>query len=97
MKKLTVQKKLFKKYDEKNRQELTIFFLQMDVLQLGDVFENFLESSTREYYINHLYSYSLPGYTWKTGLKITKIKLDFIKDKEFLLLFENNICGEFQV
>ena len=77
----------------KNGTELTMLYLKMDVLQLADVFENFLESSTREYKINPLYSYSLPGYTWKAGLKLTDIKLDFIKDKELLLLLENNIRG----
>ena len=77
----------------KNGQELTMLYLKMDVLQLADVFENFVESSTREYKINPLYSYSLPGYTWKAGLKLTNIKLDFIKDKELLLLLENNIRG----
>ena len=40
-----------------------------------------------------MYSYSLPGYTWKAGLKLTDIKLDFIKDEDLLLLLENNICG----
>ena len=40
-----------------------------------------------------MYSYSLPGYRWKAGLKINKIKLDFIKDKELLLLLESNIRG----
>ena len=40
-----------------------------------------------------MYSYSLPGYTWKAGLKLTNIKLDFIKDKDLLLLLENNIRG----
>ena len=74
-----------------NGRELTMLYLKMDVLQLADVFENFVESSTREYKINPLYSYSLPGYTWKAGLKLTDIKLDFIKD--LLLLLENNIRG----
>ena len=77
----------------KNGRELTMVYSKMDVLQLTDVFENFVESSTREYKINPLYSYSLPGYTWKAGLKLTNIKLDFIKDKELLLLLENNIRG----
>ena len=77
----------------KNGRKLTMLYLKMDVLQLADVFENFVESSTREYKINPLYSYSLPGYTWKAGLKLTNIKLDFIKDKELLLLLENNIRG----
>ena len=45
------------------------------------------------YGINPLYSYSEPGYTWKAGLKLTNIKLDFIKDKHLLLLLENNIRG----
>ena len=70
-----------------------MLYLKMDVLQLTDVFENFVETSTLMYGINPLYSYSLPGYTWKAGLKLTKIKLDFIKDKQLLLLLENNIRG----
>ena len=70
-----------------------MLYLKMDVLQLADVFENFVESSTREYKINPLYSYSLPVYTWKAGLQLTNIELDFIKDKELLLLLENNIRG----
>ena len=76
-----------------NGRELTMLYLKMDVLQLTDAFENFVESSTRDYKINPLYSYSLPGYTWKAGLKLTNIKLDFIKDKNLLLLLENNIRG----
>ena len=70
-----------------------MLYLKMDVLQLTDVFENFVEKSTLEYSINTLYSYSLPGYTWKAGLKLTNIKLDFIKDKQLLLLLGNNIRG----
>ena len=64
----------------------------MDVLLLADVFENFVVKSTLMYGINPLYSHSAPGYTWKAGLKLTNIKLDFIKDKELLFL-ENNIRG----
>ena len=80
-------------YNITTAQELTELYLKMDVLQLTDVFENFVEKSTLEYGINPLYSYSLPGYTWKAGLKLTKIKLDFIKDKQLLLLLENIIRG----
>ena len=84
---------LLDKIKIKNGRELTMLYLKMDVLQLADVFENFVESSTREYKINPLYSYSLPGYTWKAGLKLTNIELDYIKCKELLLLLENNIRG----
>ena len=81
----------------KNGQELTMLYLEKDVLQLADVFENFVGKATLDYGINPSYSYSLPGYTWKAGLKLTNIKLDFIKDKELLLLPENNIRGGFHV
>ena len=80
-------------YNITTAQELTELYLKMDVLQLTDVFKNFVEKSTLEYGINPLYSYSLPGYTWKAGLKLTKTKLDFIKDKQLSLLLENNIRG----
>ena len=70
-----------------------VIFKKMDVPQLADVFENFVEKATLEYSINLLYSYSLPGYTWKAGLKITKIKLDFIKDSKLLLLLDIIIRG----
>ena len=58
---------IIKKFNVKNGQELTELYLKMDVLQLAEVFENFVEKTTLEYNINPLYSYSLPGYTWKAG------------------------------
>ena len=64
----------------KNGQELTVLYLKMDVLQLTDVFQIFVDKSTLMYGITPLYSYSAPGYTWKAGLKLTNIKLDFIKN-----------------
>ena len=67
--------------------------LKLDVLQLTDIFENFVQTSTEEYGINPLYSFSAPGYTWKAGLKLTNKKLDFIKDKHLLLFLENNMRG----
>ena len=69
-----------------------MLYFKMDVLMLGDVFENFVEKSTLMYGIIPLYSYSAPGYTWKAGLKLTNIKLDFIREKEILFL-ENNLRG----
>ena len=38
----------------KTDKDLTNLNLKMDVLQLADVFENIVESSTREYSINPL-------------------------------------------
>ena len=63
-------KEIIEKYDIMDGQELTMLYLKMDVLQIADVFENFVKNSTREYNINPLYCYFLPGYTRKAGLKI---------------------------
>ena len=71
------------KFNLKNGHELTMFYLNMDVLRLADVFENFVEKSTLMYCINPLYSYSVPRYTWKAGLKFTNKKVDFIKIKNY--------------
>ena len=65
----------------------------MDVLQLTDVFENFVEKSVLMYGNNSLYSYSAPGYTWIAGLKFTNTKLGYIKDKHLLMLLDNNTLG----
>ena len=43
------------KYDIKDGQELTMFYLQMSVLQLADVFENYVEQSTFMHGINPFY------------------------------------------
>ena len=61
--------------------ELTVFHPNCYVLMLTNVFENFVYKSTLEYKINSLYSYSVNGYTRKSGLK------------HLLLLLENNIRG----
>ena len=86
-----------KKFNTKNGQELTMLNLKMDVLQIADVFENFVETSTLMYGDNPLYSYSAPGYTWKAGLKMTKIKLDFIKDKHLGYCWKILYVEEIQV
>ena len=70
-----------------------MFYLKLHVLMLADVFENFVNNFTLEYKIISLYSYSVPGYTWKSGLKHSNTVLDYIREKYLLLLLENNIRG----
>ena len=65
-------------------QQLTMLYLTLDVLLLADVFGNFIKTCTEKYTSSPLYSYTLPGYTWK-GIKLTKTVLDLIKDKHLLL------------
>ena len=61
---------LIDKYNITTPQQLTMLYLKMDVLQLSDIFENFVQTSTEEYGINPLYSFSAPGYTWKSRIEV---------------------------
>ena len=54
-------------------------------------FEKFVETFAHQYGINPSNSYSTPGYTWQAGLKLTEIKLDFIK---YINLLQFTIVGK---
>ena len=66
-------------------------YLKLEKILMADVFEKFVKISTLEHGINLSCSYSLQGYTWKSGLKLTKVIFDFIGDEHLLLLIENKI------
>ena len=76
-----------------NLKELTMLYLKNDVLFLTDIFQNYIDTCKKAYGINPLYSYSTPSFTWKAGLKMTGVTLDFITDDKLRLLLENNMRG----
>ena len=84
---------IIEKFNIKNGEVLTQFYLKSDVLLLACVFEKIIKVSQNEFKINPLYCVSLPGYTWQSGLKYTGINLQTLQDKDMILLLENNIRG----
>ena len=76
-----------------NLKELTMLYLKNDVLLLTDIFQNYIDTCKNAYGNNPLYSYSTPSFTWKAGLKMTGVKLDYITDDKLRLLLENNMRG----
>ena len=76
-----------------NLKELTMLYLKNDVLLLTDIFQNYIDTCKKAYGINPLCSYSTPSFTWKAGLKMTGVKLDYITDDKPRLLLENNMRG----
>ena len=60
---------------------------------LACVFEKFVKVSVNEFGINPLYCVSLPAYTWQCGLKFTRLNIQTLRDKDMILLLENNIRG----
>ena len=76
-----------------NLKELTMLYFENDVLFLTDIFQNYKDTCKKAYGYNPLYSYSTPSFTWKAGLKMTGVKLDFITDDKLRFLLENNMKG----
>ena len=68
-----------------------MFFLKNDVLLLTDVFHKYIDTCKKAYGTNPLFSYGTPSFTWKAGLKMTGVKLDFITADRLRLLLENNM------
>ena len=81
------------KFNIKNGEELTEIYLKSDVFLLTCVFEKIIKVSFNEFEINPVYCVSLPGYNWQCVLKYTGINLQTLKDKDMILLLENNIRG----
>ena len=76
-----------------NLKELTMLDLKNEVSLLTDIFQNYIDTCKKANGINPLCSYSTPSFTWKAGLKITGVTLDYITDDELKLLLENNMRG----
>ncbi|XP_044760347.1 uncharacterized protein LOC123317802 [Coccinella septempunctata] len=70
-----------------------MLYLKTDIMLLADVFEQFRNSCIKEYELDPIHFYTLPGYTFQCMLKTTKIKLEIIKDIDILLFIENGIRG----
>ena len=87
-------KEIIENFNIKNGEELTEIYLKSDVLLLTCVFEKFIKVSVGEFGINPLYCVRLPGYTWQCGLEYTGINLQTLRDKDMILLLENNIRGD---
>ena len=80
-------------FDLKNGEEVTNLYCKSDVILLADVIEKFVEVSFEQYGINLLYCVSLPGNTYECALKYTDFKLQTLRDKDLILVIENNIRG----
>ena len=77
----------------KNLGEYHDLYVQLDTLQLSDVFEDFRKTCLEIYELDPARFISLPSLAWQACLKITNIKLELITDYDMFLMFENGIRG----
>ena len=76
-----------------NLKDLTMLYLKNNVLLLTDIFQNYIDTCKKGYGNNPIYSYSTPSFTWKAGMKMTGVTINYIIDDKLRLLFENNMRG----
>ena len=67
--------------------------LNVDVLLLTDVFEEFRNVCLKNYSLDPAWYYTSPGLSWDALLKYSEVKLELLTDPDILLLFEKEIRG----
>ena len=72
----------FEKFNCKNLLDYSILYLKTDICHLSDVFQKFSDFAYETYNLNPRYSFTLPGFTWESILKMTKVELELISDPD---------------
>ena len=68
-------------------------YLELDVLLLADVFENFRDICLKNYKLDPAWYLTAPGLSWDAMLRTTKIKLELLNDPDMLMMFEKGTRG----
>lgn len=64
---------------------------KFQVLLLVDVFEKFRSDTMKTYGLDSAWYFTLSGLSWDACLKITKVELELLSDKQMILMFEKSI------
>ena len=68
-------------------------YLKTDICHLSDAFQKFSNFSYETYNLDPRQSYTLPGFSWQSILKMTKIELELISDSNMYLFLMDTIRG----
>jgi len=67
--------------------------LQVDVLLLADIFENFREIMLKNFQIDPAHYVSAPHFAWNAMLKLTKANIELISDTAMYEMLSSSIRG----
>ena len=90
-------KSVFEKFECKNLLDYSILYLKTDICHLSDVFQKFSDFAYKTYELDPRHSYTLPGFSWQSMLKMTKIELELISDPDMYLFLMDAIRGGISV
>ena len=68
-------------------------YLKTDICHLSDVFQKFNNFAYETYNLDPRHSYTLPGFSWQSMLKMTKIELELISNSDINLFLMDCIRG----
>ena len=85
--------KIWKEFGMKTMKDYHDLYLELDVLLLADVFENFREVCMDNYKLDPAWYLTAPGLSWDAMLKSTGIKLDLLTDPDMLMMVEAGTRG----
>ena len=78
--------KTFKCFKKKFLKHLFLY-LKVDVLLLGDIFENFRQVCTNIYNLDSSQYYTIPVISWDAMLKTTEIELEQLNQSRYCSIF----------
>ena len=90
-------KNVFEKFKCENLLDYSILYLKTDICHLSDIFQKFSKFAYETYKLDPRHSYTLPGFSWQSMLKMTKIKLELISDPDMYLFLMDTIRGGISV
>ena len=90
-------KNVFEKFKCENLLDYSILYLKTDICHLSDVFQKFSDFSYKTYELDPRHSFTLPGFSWQSMLKMTKIELELISDPDMYLFLMDTIRGGISV
>ena len=85
--------KIWKEFEMKTMKDYHDLYLELDVLLLADVFENFREVCLDNYKLDPAWYLTAPGLSWDAMLRVTGIKLELLTDPDMLMMVENGTRG----
>ena len=85
--------KVFKTFECKDLLEYSTLYLKTDICRLSDVFQKFSNFAYETYNLDPRHSYTLPGFSWQSMFKMSKIELELISDSDIYLFLMDTIGG----
>ena len=85
--------KIWKEFGMTTMKDYHDLYLELDVLLLADVFENFREVCLDNYKLDPAWYLTAPGLSWDAMLRVTGIKLELLTDLDMLMMVENGTRG----